>query len=552
MFELFGHSYSIFWTLGLIVILFGIIARLVWWAGKRMGKLWYFPDEWLCTKVRENLSRWAKKAKELVTYKPSITARGFFLTPIWICIIGLNVLLLGQVLEVFFSGGKRLPLPWVGAYAVFPLILGILYAVSETVLGVVRDAFKNKSLRVLLVLLLVSMFVAEAGLAYYRAWLLTSGEEMISPTMWDNVILKAGPFLAAGIAFAVASVETLAGYFSFREFIEPIVPALLRWFGGVMMGIWCALAYWLFGFRQKDIPTIPPTLPALEKGSNALETRIQRLERGILELHNRYLNLPPPPTPVERLEEAWEAFLKENSIAVLMDNLKEQTGQLSQEIERIKKFKHLPSVKIQLNALNKKLEMDMAEMQTKAYLHRDNVHKDPRIFDVRHESIRWFNTNLNNVRSEHGELMVHYNGTQTSLRSEKDLLPSFAQEGYSLPACNKIINTVTDRLINAKGCLEKIGGSLENLHELQTETLEKDRYDALETRILFFLTNNIPTIKDNQHMQMLRHNYKSKRFHLMLPWNWFSGNGNGDHKSQPPDAPPDKQNEVPEREEAAR
>jgi hypothetical protein len=553
MFELFGHSFGVFGVLGLTVILYGIVARIVWHVGLSMNKLWYIPWR-ICVEVHDHLSQWMKKGRDLLNKRPQVTSRGFLLTPIWISVIFLNVFLLAQVLGVILPGGKHITFPWVGTYTTFPLILGILYAVSETVLGVVRNAFKSKILMFLLVLLLLSMFVVEAGLSFYRAWLLTNGEEMISPTMWDKVILRVGPFLAAGIAFAVAAVETLVGYFSFCEFIDKMIPVVLSWFGGIVTWIWCGIAYWLFGFHRIPPPhdptwrIIPPDLSHIGQRVDVLEARASKLDRDVPELQRKLSDLPPPPKSFIDLRKDWESSLKGIDLDKVKSSLEGKSKLLVEEIENVKKLSKLSPLKNQLKELKRGMDKTVNEIQVKTNHNRDNVRGAHGCFNLRRDAIGSCHNLLESAKSEHKDLsMICYKEDQALLYYNANRVLSLSQDGYDINECERILNTAKTKIEAVEGNLSRIEVDLTGLTIPHAGTFSKEDHDALETEILLFLTHDIPSIK----AAILEPNsaYRWKRFHLMLPWNWFSGNGNGDHKSPPPDAPADKQNDVPEREE---
>lgn len=295
---------AIFWA--------GILAHIVWWVGRLADRIWFFPERRICSVVHQRRSAWCATAKQLLSYWPQqATVLGFLCAPFWFCLIGLNIFLLAQVLELFFPGGSRIPFPWVGTYMAFPLIMGILWACTQTVLGLIFGHCASRVVKSLLLVILVFSIFAEGGLSAYRALLLASGEVMKAPTFWDEIILHYGPWLAALIGLVVPIAEVFAGYFGFAHCLEPMTKAVLSWTGGVAAALFSIAAWWVCGFHSFPPPlaavvysAVPPIVRTVRKRLAELEDRLQRLQGKITRLLSGLGEIPCPSEPVRPLLEA--------------------------------------------------------------------------------------------------------------------------------------------------------------------------------------------------------------------------------------------------------
>ena len=66
-----------------------------------------------------------------------MSARGFIAGLFWPAVVLLNLLLLAQVMELFFPGGDRIVLGTFGTYSAFALVAGALFSSSQSLFGLV-------------------------------------------------------------------------------------------------------------------------------------------------------------------------------------------------------------------------------------------------------------------------------------------------------------------------------------------------------------------------------------------------------------------------------
>lgn len=241
---------------GLFVGIFvlGLVARIVWWRTKKC-----LLGDRVCAGVQKRLPGWWEETKELLSYKPQgVTAVGFVSTLLWPFPLALNVLLVAYALEPFFPGGSRIVLLWVGTYSVFPLMMGLLYAIAQTGLVILHGYIESKWEKIVLMIIVALTFLVESGLVPYRAYLLPIDEEIVSPTIWDVVMLRGGVVIGGFLGLMVPIGTVLVGVFSFLQFVEPMIKASLHWFCGLVFLIGYGIIWWICGFNQKwsEEPTI--------------------------------------------------------------------------------------------------------------------------------------------------------------------------------------------------------------------------------------------------------------------------------------------------------
>jgi hypothetical protein len=303
----------------------GLLQRFVSWISQRLrDKNAYFPFNWSsCAWVYDNKSKWWQKAKEFLTrYPKHASVVGFFSILIWPLLICLNVLLLAQVLELFFSGGKRIPLPLVGTYSVFPLIMGILYATTQTLLGILHGHSNSKWGKVGFIIILGLMIIVEAGLTAYRAWLLSTGEEPVAPTLVDIIMAKGGIVLGGMLGFFVPLAEAISGRVGFLNFIEPIIKTSLFWFAGVMISIWGIVVWWVCGFYSEK-PT--PPAPSKIKVTVRLPNIVDNLNKDVDELKGQ----------VNKLNEDVDKLQKQMALSEKLNKIKNFSN-IKQKVESVK------------------------------------------------------------------------------------------------------------------------------------------------------------------------------------------------------------------------
>lgn len=346
-----------------VILIMGVllfVAHASWWIGR-----FYFPNANICQTVHKNQPRWYRTCVGFLKAKPTgATVVGFFATPLWPCFVFLNVLLLAQVFEMFFPGGARIPFPWVGTYSVFPLIMGVLYAGSQMAFGIMHGHSEKKSGKALLVLVICITIIVEMGLAYYRARLLSTGEEMISPTMWDKIMLEWGPVLAGLLGFIVPIAEITLGRLAFMNFIEPMAPVVLRWAGGFLGMIGTFIAWILFGFHHRPPIILLHTIAELRNSARDLERKTKRFQQELTNLVATKSSLQHPPNGYEHLQGKFEQLDKEakeakaaweNKINKLLEAVKS-----SGELSKLQQIEHqLRDLKLNIQQRTEKIQTDI-------------------------------------------------------------------------------------------------------------------------------------------------------------------------------------------------
>lgn len=79
----------------LAVLAAGILARLIWWAGRLNKRVWYFPDRSICGAVHQRCTIWWDSVRTLLFHKPqNASVLGLFCTPFWPLLITINLFLL--------------------------------------------------------------------------------------------------------------------------------------------------------------------------------------------------------------------------------------------------------------------------------------------------------------------------------------------------------------------------------------------------------------------------------------------------------------------------
>ena len=259
--------------LGLVVVpLILLVAVHVAWWGFRV----YLPSATFCQAVHRFQRQWLAKALACFTV-PDISASGFVAAVFWPAIVLMNLLLLAQVMELFFPGGGRIDLGVFGSYSAFALVAGALFSASQTLFGLVYGESKSRSLKVLFFFLLIGTIFTEAGLAWYRTKLIVEGAEPVAGTMVDQVMASSGPWLAAAVGFVVPVSHTAAGYVAFPKFLLPAIGYSMRCVGGLGMLVWTALCFLYFGFHDGVPVEVPRWVADLRIEANALQEQAAAL-----------------------------------------------------------------------------------------------------------------------------------------------------------------------------------------------------------------------------------------------------------------------------------
>ncbi|MCJ7634814.1 hypothetical protein MUP77_20795 [Candidatus Bathyarchaeota archaeon] len=253
MIKILDHSFNFLGILISILILLFVITRISWWIFRK-----YFPGPIFCGKIHRYLPGWFERERKVLSYFETPSVFGFLGAFLLVGIISLNVTLLAQIFELFVPPGQRIRIPYIGPYGTFPLIVGLLFALVQVALGTIRKMNKIRGEHTLPITLVIVVTIAiEGGLNFYRAWLLTSGQQPISPTLWDQVITFGGPLLAGFLGVVVPLVEILLSPYAMLEFLQPVIKdtviAIRFFLSSVLLG----LTWIYFGFHDKKPVFLP-------------------------------------------------------------------------------------------------------------------------------------------------------------------------------------------------------------------------------------------------------------------------------------------------------
>jgi hypothetical protein len=279
--DLFG--FGIFWWAVAAYLLLVLVSHLAWWSKRA-----YFPSKYLCEGAHDrcHLSRkekegiaelnnykeyeWAKRNAEerfwyriglrLITQVPGeLSIVGFFCALAWPVFVLLNVLLLAQVVGTQVrDGGGAIEIYPFGVYGALPLVTAVLYAVAQSVFGIIfGEAAKRDKRRYLALAPLVLAILLESILAVYRAWLIRCGDAAGSANLIDSSLagrfgLVVGAFL--GIFFPVA--DAALGNVGFPQFVLPAIRYALQLAGGLSALAFAGANYFLLAWHPihpKDV-----------------------------------------------------------------------------------------------------------------------------------------------------------------------------------------------------------------------------------------------------------------------------------------------------------
>jgi hypothetical protein len=268
---------SFFWWALAAYLLLVVVSHLAWWSKRS-----YFPNIHLCSDAHDRFhlsqqekqrdlgddpKEWAKAGERfwhviglhLISQVPEeLSIAGFFCTIAWPVFVLLNILLLAQVVgtQVGEGGGVWEIYPF-GTYGAIPLVTATLYAVAQTVAGIMYGESKDKK-RYLALLFLVLAILLEGGLAVYRAWLIRGGGTTAGANLVDNSLASQfGVVVGAFFGIFFPATHAALGYVAFPKFVVPIVRYAIRLSGGLLMLVWSAANYLLLAWHSvhpKDYP----------------------------------------------------------------------------------------------------------------------------------------------------------------------------------------------------------------------------------------------------------------------------------------------------------
>lgn len=288
MVTLLGHTFSVLWLLLTLMLLLVLISQFSW---RVFGK--YFPSAQLCLLVHKHGSAWLARERKILSSLNAPSVFGFLCTLILAAIIPLNVTLLAQIFELFVPPGDIVDLPIIGSYAIYPLMVGLLFTLVEVAFSALAEQ-KRKSGESLLSIrvVLAMMIVVEAGLNFYRAFILESDIEVMN-TFWDKLIGFGGPALAAFLGVIVPLAMIMLGGYAMLEFIMPVIKDLAVLLRFVLGYSYFGTVVLLFGFHDRKPVMLPGPLTRLKDSLHDLRSLVKEMEKSRAALAQRFKELQP-------------------------------------------------------------------------------------------------------------------------------------------------------------------------------------------------------------------------------------------------------------------
>lgn len=277
---------------GILIGALFLLSQLSWWL---LGEK-YFPSKQLCYFVHWNYRGWfAKEHKFFSNNLAKVTVFGFLATVLLAGIVPLNVSILAQVFSVFFPENEEtIILPVIGEYMIFPLLIGLLYALVELALSALRDYRKDLKQSTLGVTLTIgAMIFVEMGLNIYRS-VIMAGNTTIARTFWDNLLGIGGPVLAGFLGFVVPLATVLLGAYAMMDFIMPMIQNAAVVIHAALFNTVYAILFLLFGWHPKTVIEIPRQVQRLSDETSDFKTQADELQsqyNQILPLYASITNL---------------------------------------------------------------------------------------------------------------------------------------------------------------------------------------------------------------------------------------------------------------------
>jgi hypothetical protein len=258
MFNVFDYSIGIPEIFAIVFGLLFFLSHFSWWL---FGK--YFPSADFCSYIHKNAPAWLENAKKVFKGFDKTTVFGFLSAFLLVGIIPLNVTILAQVFDLFVPPGEIITLPYLDSYGTFPLLVGLLFALTEvafSALAEYRKKFKQKILHIHI--LLGTMIFIEAGLNIYRSLIIVA-DDTIMHTFWDKLIGWGGPFLAGFMGVVVPLAMILLGVYALLEFIMPMIRNITILLRFIVSNLFIYIVIILFGFHSKRPVNIPSTVASM-------------------------------------------------------------------------------------------------------------------------------------------------------------------------------------------------------------------------------------------------------------------------------------------------
>ena len=507
--------YCFIGAIGIILVL-GAVSRLLWKYANRD-----LLGEKLTMSINFRLKEWGKKAANLFFYKPEgLAFVGGFSLPLWILIVGLNVLLLAQIFELFFSSGTRVYIPYLGSYDTLSLIIGIIWAMIQVTFEVTRGHSQKSSTRKWLIIALTLAILTEGTLAAVRAYLLTSATSNIAvaPTMWDVVMQKGGPILAGFLGIIIPLGQVLAGTQAVSQFMEPLTIGLFHWIGGLLIFLWCGIAYLICGGKGREEERIKrkENIVHLDPLTSELKKQVEKQASQLEELKKKYENLQKEKDNFNHKPVLYDEI--HSKIDEIKNNLDVKNDQWSQDCEILKDkvktaddpFFLKNKLSIERKALGDKIENEAKSLSVKAENLRKKIVK-PEIFKKWQQGALDYNNKLEELKNE-------VNIFEKKLNDLEERAKGLKSEN------SRILEIQSNIKTDIKILKEEIKNFLSKIKDLKSVKLLKQLPDEIAERDIkskiYLLDEDIKIkLKDKKrHLKNIKKLIRKRLKELGVPW----------------------------------
>jgi hypothetical protein len=278
------------------IVLTFLLSHLSWWI---LGEK-YFPSSRVCAYVHWNFTSWFSREKVFFkSHMEKVTVFGFIGTIFLFGIVSLNVTILAQIFDLFVENQQTVTLPILGEYGIFPLLVGLLFALVEVALSAVVDFRKSlKQSYGGIIAVLVLMIVVEAGLNIYRSMIM-AGDPGIVRTFWDNILGISGPLLAGFLGLVVPLATIILGAYAMMEFIIPMINNTAIALRSVLLFVVYGILVFLFAWHPKRPLKIPESVRRLHEEAAQFRKQGDGLSAQFKLLQNIVQRMKKQTGPVE-------------------------------------------------------------------------------------------------------------------------------------------------------------------------------------------------------------------------------------------------------------
>ena len=397
-----------------------IITQVSWW-------IFHFPwPSWnFCYRINKNINGWFTSVTKLLGSLEIPTVFGPIAFAMMVSILIMNITLLAMVFEMVLPPGERITIPLIGSYGIYTLITGALFGLVQVAFGLILKMRKKEGDSTLgVIILIIVTIVFESGMSIWRALMLTSGEQLISPTLWDQAILFGGPILSGLLGVVIPLADILLGRYAFFNFIEPLVKDILLSVRISISYIGLGMVWVFFGFH--DLPK--REVESYKNNFNHLSSSLNKLVNKIVVFENKLKQL--------------------FQILSSLKNLKNQKDDLLIEIE---------SSKSEWN------KMDMRNRTTQNI--KDFIARAKTI-DSKSEVYRFFNSVYNKIKHNLNELEIILDRLDNNNKSVNSIISDQGKLKKELVEFEKIKNDI--KTLDTE-LTEEITGLENQVNELKVE-----------------------------------------------------------------------------------